>query len=130
MSDRRILVVIPTYNERDNLPKVVPLVLDTHPDVDILVVDDNSPDGTGLIAAGMARDEPRVHARELVDLLLREPRPERPPDRQDPLRAGRREHHPDLVSGYAVPTRQVRVLPVQTEPGRRWPPTSGRWSSM
>jgi dolichol-phosphate mannosyltransferase len=55
-------VVIPTYNERDNLPKVVPLVLDTHPDLDILVVDDNSPDGTGLLAAGMARDDPRVHA--------------------------------------------------------------------
>ncbi len=62
MSEGRVLVVIPTYNEKDNLPKVVPLVLSTHPDLDILIVDDNSPDGTGLLAAGMARDEPRVHA--------------------------------------------------------------------
>lgn len=62
MSEGRVLVVIPTYNERDNLPKVVPLVLNTHPDLDILIVDDNSPDGTGLLAAGMARDEERVHA--------------------------------------------------------------------
>jgi dolichol-phosphate mannosyltransferase len=58
----RILVVMPTYNERDNLPKVVSLVLDTHPELDILIVDDNSPDGTGLVAAGLARDDPRIHA--------------------------------------------------------------------
>lgn len=62
MAEPRILVVIPTYNERDNLPKVVPLVLDAHPGIHVLVVDDNSPDGTGLLAAGMARDEERVHA--------------------------------------------------------------------
>ena len=47
---------------RDNLPRVVPFVLDTHPELDILIVDDNSPDGTGLLAAGLARDDPRVHA--------------------------------------------------------------------
>jgi dolichol-phosphate mannosyltransferase len=62
MSERRVLVVIPTYNERDNLPKVVPQVLDAHPGVEILLVDDNSPDGTGLLAAEMARDDERVHA--------------------------------------------------------------------
>jgi len=62
VSEGRVLVVIPTYNERDNLPRVVPLVLDTRPEVEILIVDDNSPDGTGLLAAGMARDNPRVHA--------------------------------------------------------------------
>jgi dolichol-phosphate mannosyltransferase len=55
-------VVIPTYNERDNLPKVIPQVLEASPQVEILIVDDNSPDGTGLLAAGMARDNPRVHA--------------------------------------------------------------------
>jgi len=60
--EERILVIIPTYNERDNLPRIVPRVLAAHPGVEILVVDDNSPDGTGLLAAGMARDEPRVHA--------------------------------------------------------------------
>lgn len=62
MSEGRILVVMPTYNERDNLPKVVPLVLDANPQVDVLIVDDNSPDGTGLVAAGMARDDSRIHA--------------------------------------------------------------------
>jgi dolichol-phosphate mannosyltransferase len=58
----RILVIIPTYDERENLPRIVPRVLEAHPGVDILVVDDNSPDGTGLLAAGMARDDPRIHA--------------------------------------------------------------------
>jgi len=62
VSEGRVLVVLPTYNERDNLPKVVPLVLKTHPEVEILIVDDNSPDGTGLLAAGLARDNPRVYA--------------------------------------------------------------------
>lgn len=62
MSDDRILVVIPTYNERENLPRLIPRVLETHSGLEILVVDDNSPDGTGLLAAGLARDEPRVHA--------------------------------------------------------------------
>jgi dolichol-phosphate mannosyltransferase len=62
LSEGRVLVVIPTYDERDNLPRVVPAVLDVHPTLDVLVVDDNSPDGTGLLAAGMARDNPRVHA--------------------------------------------------------------------
>ncbi|MGD2123362.1 MAG: polyprenol monophosphomannose synthase [Gemmatimonadota bacterium] len=62
MVEGRVLVVIPTYDERDNLPRVVPAVLDAHPNVDVLVVDDNSPDGTGLLAASMARDNPRVYA--------------------------------------------------------------------
>ena len=62
MPDERVLVIIPTYNERENLPRVVQSTLEIHPDLEILVVDDNSPDGTGLLAAGMARDNPRVHA--------------------------------------------------------------------
>jgi dolichol-phosphate mannosyltransferase len=62
VSDGKVLVVIPTYNERENLPRLVPVVLEAHPSVDILIVDDNSPDGTGLLAAALARDEPRVHA--------------------------------------------------------------------
>jgi len=62
VSEGRVLVVVPTYNERDNLPKVVSMVLEAHPEVEILIVDDNSPDGTGLLAAGMARDNPRVSA--------------------------------------------------------------------
>lgn len=61
----KVLVIIPTYDERENLPRIVPKVLESHPEVEILVVDDNSPDGTGLLAARMARDEPRVHALHL-----------------------------------------------------------------
>ena len=57
----RFLVVIPTYNECENLPCIVPLVLDEDPRIEILVVDDNSPDGTGEVAAGLAAGEPRVH---------------------------------------------------------------------
>jgi len=65
VADARTLVVIPTYNERENLPRVVPRVLASHPEVEILVVDDESPDGTGLLAAGMARDHERVHVLHL-----------------------------------------------------------------
>ena len=57
----RFLVVMPTYNERDNLPRIVPLVLDEDPRIEILVVDDGSPDGTGEMAAEMSRAQPRVH---------------------------------------------------------------------
>ncbi len=60
MADRA-LVVIPTYNERENLPQIVPLVLEQDPQLDILVVDDGSPDGTGAIADQLAADNPRVH---------------------------------------------------------------------
>jgi dolichol-phosphate mannosyltransferase len=55
-----ILVVIPTYNERDSLPELVPQVL-AIPDTRVLVVDDDSPDGTGRIADELAaRHEGRV----------------------------------------------------------------------
>ena len=57
----RILIVIPTYDERDNVPRKVPLVLAQDPRIDILVVDDSSPDGTGEIAEEMAATEPRLN---------------------------------------------------------------------
>lgn len=57
----RALVVIPTYNERENLPQIVAAVLAQQPGVHILVVDDNSPDGTGRIADELAAADPRVH---------------------------------------------------------------------
>ena len=57
----RALVVIPTYNERLNLPVIVPAVLQQDPRIEILVVDDNSPDGTGAIADALAIESPRVH---------------------------------------------------------------------
>lgn len=57
----RLLVVIPTYNERVNLPLVVPAILQQDPRLEVLVVDDNSPDGTGQLADEMAASTPRVH---------------------------------------------------------------------
>lgn len=57
----RALVVIPTYNERENLPQIVPLVLEQDTRFDILVVDDGSPDGTGAIADQIAAANLRVH---------------------------------------------------------------------
>jgi len=59
-SEDRFLVVIPTYNERDNLPRIIPLVLAEDSRIEILVVDGNSPDGTGDVATDIARKEPRV----------------------------------------------------------------------
>ena len=61
MSDERMVVIIPTYNERENLPRKVPLVLEQDPRIDVLVVDDNSPDGTGRLADEMSDTNPRIH---------------------------------------------------------------------
>ncbi|MED5262318.1 MAG: polyprenol monophosphomannose synthase [Myxococcota bacterium] len=58
---QRAIVVIPTYNEAENLPLLVPQVLEQDPRLEILVVDDNSPDGTGRLADELAASEPRVH---------------------------------------------------------------------
>lgn len=57
----RAVVVIPTYNERENLPNIVPLVLEQDPRLEVLVIDDNSPDGTGELADALAAASPRVH---------------------------------------------------------------------
>jgi dolichol-phosphate mannosyltransferase len=57
----RMLVVVPTYNERTNVSQIVPAVLAQDPCIEVLVVDDNSPDGTGQIADQMATDDARVH---------------------------------------------------------------------
>ncbi|WJY68029.1 polyprenol monophosphomannose synthase [Corynebacterium auris] len=55
------VVIIPTYNEVDNLPLIVDRVLSSTPEVDVLVVDDNSPDGTGAKADELAGAHPEVH---------------------------------------------------------------------
>jgi dolichol-phosphate mannosyltransferase len=55
------VVVIPTYNEAENLPLVVPRVLAQGAEIEVLVVDDNSPDGTGKLADDLADGSPRVH---------------------------------------------------------------------
>lgn len=56
----KTLIVTPTYNEKDNLEHFVTSVLRVVPDVDMLIVDDNSPDGTGAIADRLAAADPRV----------------------------------------------------------------------
>jgi dolichol-phosphate mannosyltransferase len=56
----RVLVVIPTYNEAENLRPIVERLRTAVPSVDVLVADDNSPDGTGAIADELAADDPQV----------------------------------------------------------------------
>ena len=56
----RVVVVIPTYNEAENLPLLVPRVLEQDPRISILVVDDSSPDGTGKLADELAASTQRV----------------------------------------------------------------------
>jgi dolichol-phosphate mannosyltransferase len=58
---RRTLVIIPTYNEAQNLEPIVQRMRDASPDTDILVVDDSSPDGTGEIADRLATADDAVH---------------------------------------------------------------------
>jgi glycosyltransferase involved in cell wall biosynthesis len=57
----RVLVVVPTYNERLNLAPVVARLRSAVPSADVLVVDDGSPDGTGRIADALAGSDPAVH---------------------------------------------------------------------
>lgn len=57
----RALVVIPTYNERSTLPEVVLRLMTTPLDIDVLVVDDASPDGTGVVADELARRHDSLH---------------------------------------------------------------------
>ncbi len=57
----RVFVVIPTYNEAENLPLLVPEVLAQDERIEILVVDDNSPDGTGKLADDLVEEHSRVH---------------------------------------------------------------------
>lgn len=57
----RALVIIPTYNERANVERIIPSVLAQDPRLEVLVVDDNSPDGTGAFVATLEECDPRVH---------------------------------------------------------------------
>jgi len=56
----RALVCLPTYDEKDNVVPMTEAILAATPDVDVLIIDDNSPDGTGQLADGIAAREPRV----------------------------------------------------------------------
>jgi dolichol-phosphate mannosyltransferase len=57
----RALVIVPTYNERENITKLVDAVLFQDPCIDVLVIDDGSPDGTGQVADEIAAMNPRVN---------------------------------------------------------------------
>ena len=59
--DARFLVIVPTYNEADNIPRIVPQILEQDPRIDVLVVDDDSPDGTGALADDLSNKSERVH---------------------------------------------------------------------
>ncbi len=58
----RALVIVPTYNERENIARLIPAILEQDPSLEVLVVDDGSPDGTGAVVDGLASCNPRVHA--------------------------------------------------------------------
>ncbi len=57
----KALVIVPTYNESENIAQIVPAILAQDPSLEVLVVDDGSPDGTGVVADGMAAADPRIH---------------------------------------------------------------------
>ncbi len=63
MADKpeRALVIVPTYNERENVPRLVPQILQQDPRLEVLIIDDASPDGTGKEADRIAEQEPRAH---------------------------------------------------------------------
>jgi dolichol-phosphate mannosyltransferase len=60
----RVLVVIPTYNESENIPRLIPQVLEQAEGIEVLVVDDGSPDGTGGMVRRMGEKDQRVHLLE------------------------------------------------------------------
>ncbi len=58
---KNILVCIPTYNEKDNVRQIIEAVLSQGPDIEILIIDDNSPDGTAQIVQQLAATDKRIH---------------------------------------------------------------------
>jgi dolichol-phosphate mannosyltransferase len=59
-SPLRTVVIIPTYNEAENVPSLIERILGLDEDVDVLIVDDNSPDGTGEVVDTIAQNDSRV----------------------------------------------------------------------
>lgn len=57
----KTIVVIPTYNERENIEQMIPDILSVLPETNILIVDDNSPDGTANIVKKFMKDNPNIH---------------------------------------------------------------------
>lgn len=61
MDEPNVLICMPTYNERDNIGPITTAILEVVPDVHILVIDDNSPDGTGDLADELSAADERIH---------------------------------------------------------------------
>jgi dolichol-phosphate mannosyltransferase len=57
----KTLIIIPTYNELDNLPKLLPEVLSKNTEINVLIVDDNSPDGTAAFVENEMKNNDRIH---------------------------------------------------------------------
>ena len=57
----KVLVIVPTYNERESLPVIVSGIRQAEPGIHILIADDNSPDGTGEVADGLSSSDNSVH---------------------------------------------------------------------
>jgi len=60
-NEMKTLVIIPTYNELDNLPKLLPEVLSKNAEINVLIVDDNSPDGTAAFVENEMKNNDRIH---------------------------------------------------------------------
>jgi dolichol-phosphate mannosyltransferase len=61
VTERSTLIIVPTFNERENLENIIAAIHDVVPHVNILVVDDGSPDGTGDIADKLSLSDDRIH---------------------------------------------------------------------
>jgi dolichol-phosphate mannosyltransferase len=57
----KVLVIVPTYNERESLPVIISGIRQAVPEVHILIADDNSPDGTGEVADGFSANDKQIH---------------------------------------------------------------------
>jgi len=57
----KFLIIIPTYNEMENIPEIIPQILSQNENLEILVVDDGSPDGTGNFVENLSKENNRVH---------------------------------------------------------------------
>ena len=62
----KALIIIPTYNEKENIAEITKAILELPFDFEILIVDDNSPDGTGDIAGKLSGEDHKIHVLPLL----------------------------------------------------------------
>ena len=60
--NKKALIIFPTYNEKENIESITAAAMAQDPIIEVLIVDDNSPDGTGAIADRLSAENPRIHA--------------------------------------------------------------------